>query len=145
MTRPTLMALFLLGCGHTKTAPSPSLTIGTPTVQHAGSDQALSAGSIDLEQVTEEVERRLGDLKQCYNRRLLVNPDLSGEVLIHWGISTSGEATHACITRDTVEDDELRSCVNKLALDGQYPPSQWQAVDVSIPFRFTPGGASPVR
>lgn len=96
--------------------------------------------SLDIDAVTAEVQRHLADLRQCYVERLAENPALSGEVLIHWGISDQGRPSHQCLTADTVEDKGVTDCVNALVQAGRYPAARpGETVGVNVPFRFTPG------
>jgi hypothetical protein len=124
-------------------APAPAslgtLSVGGPFVR--GSDPFRSPeirGALDLSLVATEVKRHLGNLEQCYERRLAVEPALSGTVIIHWTIAATGKVTDACITEDTVGDREIIACVNKLVLEGgPFPAPRGGSVDVSLPFVFT--------
>ncbi len=66
-------------------------------------------------------------------------PDLSGQVVIHWGIDPAGAVMEQCITRDTVEDKAITTCVNGLVSAGPYPLNVDYALDVSYPFVFGAG------
>jgi len=120
-------------------APAPApISLGALYIE--GDLSPVVSGSIDLDQVTKEVERHLPDLADCYSKQLRDTPELEGEVLIHFAIDTEGDFMHACITRDTVEDSAVRACVNELVAAGDYPPANGQPVDVTVPFNFTPQG-----
>jgi len=116
-----------------------TLSLGAPylDVERLPPPALTPEDTLDLSLVESEVKRHLGDLKQCFERRLLVHPELSGEVVIHWTITTAGEVTEQCITRDTVGDDEVRACVNKLVEESRFPAPRGGAVRVSFPFVFT--------
>jgi len=118
-----------------------TLSLGAPSVQGAHSDAfrppALAPeDTIDLALVADEVQRHLGDLKQCYERRLLARPALSGQVVIHWIITATGEVSDRCITQDTLGDADVRACVNELVASAQFPAPRGTAVDVTFPFVF---------
>ena len=135
------------------TSPAPqlpssrgTLTMGTPSVRESDPTDLLvirdlaarREGTADLAAVASEVTRRLGDLDQCYQRRLASNPALSGTVTVHWVIEPSGHVPDACITNDTVHDRELVACVNRLVLaGGDFPGAVDGPVDVELPFVFT--------
>jgi beta-lactamase regulating signal transducer with metallopeptidase domain len=155
----TLAAAATLACS---SSPPPSLTEGTSTTAPASRGTlsvgapfvrdplgppyvresfrpSASQGALDLSLVATEVKRRLGDLEQCYERRLAVKPALAGTVVIHWVIDETGMVPDACITKDTVGDPEVSACVNKLVLEGgSFPAPSGGSVDVSLPFVFTP-------
>ena len=115
-----------------------ALSVGAPLV-HAWDmvHPPATHGAVDLSLVAAEVQRRLGSLEQCYERRLAVNPALSGTVVIHWTIAETGEVPDACITTDTVGDREVTDCVNQLVQHGRFPAPHGGSVDVSFPFVFT--------
>ncbi|MDB4971121.1 MAG: antirepressor regulating drug resistance protein [Myxococcales bacterium] len=121
-------------------APRGSLSVGAPSVRDSGVTHAVrspaSAADRTLDLVAKEVESHMGDLKQCYERRLLVHPELSGMVVMHWNITATGEVSEMCVTEDTLGDAAVIACVNKLVEDSWFPPARgW--VDVSFPFVFT--------
>ena len=91
---------------------------------------------------TEAIESRLGELEECYERRLRVHPELAGKVVIHANISMTGEVDERCITEDTVDDAEIRACVNALVQNTRFPIPYDGPVDVSFPFVFTPRSAA---
>ncbi|NVB84010.1 MAG: M56 family metallopeptidase, partial [Kofleriaceae bacterium] len=128
------------------TSPSPSprtaavhgtLSIGAPFVRDPYPYGApVSHGAVDLSLVATAVKARLGELEQCYERRLAIDPTLAGTVVIHWTIDETGRVPEACITEDTVGDPSISDCVNKLVREGLFPAPRGGAVDVSFPFVF---------
>jgi hypothetical protein len=119
-------------------APRGTLSLGAPYVdaERLPPPAVTPEDTFDLSLVEHEVNRHLGDLKECFEQRLLVHPELSGEVVIHWTIATDGGVAEQCITRDTVNDDEVRDCVNKLVERSRFPPPSGP-VRVSLPFVFS--------
>lgn len=132
------------------TSPSPglpdaapslgALSMGTMSVREPPPVGALAplSGDVDLALVTAEVQRRLGTLEACYQRRLATDPTVAGTIVIHWVIDEDGSVPEACITNDTVLDGALTDCVNAVVKDGAFPAPRGGAVDVSIPFVFQP-------
>ena len=96
---------------------------------------AIAADTLNVSIVTREVQRHLGDLQQCYDQRLRLNPALSGEVVVHWMIAPSGEVVEQCVSGDTLGDPEVVACVNALVKTSRYPVSS-APFEVSIPFVF---------
>lgn len=116
-----------------------ALSLGDPyvDVERLPPPAVTPEDTLDLSLVSSEVGRHLGDLKQCFEQRLLVHPELSGEVVIHWTITTDGGVSEQCITRDTLNDDEVRECVNKLVEESRFPAPRGGPVRVSLPFVFS--------
>jgi beta-lactamase regulating signal transducer with metallopeptidase domain len=129
--------LLLSTSGAATRAKVSTLTVGAP-FRNDGyvSGAPTMHGTIDLSLVAAEVQRRLPDLEACYQRRLEANAALAGIVVIHWVISPTGVVVEQCITKDTVGDQELTECVNKLVSDGSFPAPSGGAVDVAFPFVF---------
>lgn len=131
--------------------PTGTLTVGEPFARQPGrlrSPGFLQPPSLqeelDLTLVTAEVKRRLGPLRECYQRRLAdtssasasASASLAGTVVIHWTIAENGEVPESCITSDTVGDPELADCVSALVHGGRFPAPRGGAVPVSFPFVF---------
>lgn len=93
----------------------------------------------DLSGITAEVQRHLPELQACYQRRLQEQPDLAGEVVIHWVLQPDGQITEQCIRTDTVADDPLRECVNALVAASDFPAPSAEPLDVTLPLVFRAG------
>lgn len=125
-------------------APAADVSIGKPSVRDPEARPFQQPGLLPedanyLAVVAIEVQRHAEDLKRCFQGRRLVNPALSGEVVIHWTITTDGKVPDQCITRDTVGDPEIADCVNKLVTDSRFPAPPGAAVSVEFPFVFRKG------
>lgn len=118
--------------------PPGTVTLGAPSTD--GADDALAplrfGGTPVPWMVETEVRNHVGELQQCYERRLRVHPQLSGQVVMHWTITPSGDVPEQCVTEDTVGDDELLVCVNDLVKASRFPTSG-APLRVSFPFVFT--------
>ena len=119
-------------------AVSERLSVGAPFVRDFYATRPAGfQGAPDLAAISAEVQRHVAELDQCYQRRLAEHPTLAGTVVIHWTITETGAVPDQCITEDTVHDEAINDCVNKLVSAGHYPPSIGGPVDVSFPFVFT--------
>ena len=133
------------------TAPAargPAVTLGTPSLREApfladptSFAMPASGGTFDVAAVTAEVEGHLGELQQCYARRLAVTPTLAGQIVIHGAITPSGDVADVCIIEDTVGDRELAECVNQLIKARHFAPPRGGSVDVQFPLTFVRAGA----
>jgi beta-lactamase regulating signal transducer with metallopeptidase domain len=122
-----------------------SVSVGAPHIQYgprppfqqpAFQQQAAPEDASYLEAVSTEVKRHAAELAGCFERRLRVHPELAGEVVIHWTITSDGKVPDQCITRDTVGDTEVADCVNQLVTDARFPAPHGAAVNVEFPFVF---------
>lgn len=82
-----------------------------------------------------EVARNAGHLQRCWAARVDAAPVREGVVAIHAHVGPDGLVHGQCIGEDTVEDDDVRRCVNDLLSMGRYPTSDG-TVDVSFQFRL---------
>ena len=99
----------------------------------------LAAEGSDLGGVEAEVRRHLGELRQCYDERLLAHPGLSGEIVIHWGINPDGTVEEQCITSEALDEPDpgLVACVNALVAGSRFPVGKG-SLAVEFPFTFSP-------
>lgn len=135
--RPVFLIFVIGGCSFpgSQNESFATVTLEAPYILEPPLDFVVD--SVHLVQVKEVLETRISELELCYAKRLLENPKLSGEVVIHSLISTDGLSIEQCITKDTVEDEGIRSCVNRFISEGQYPPSDSQSGNITFPFVFT--------
>jgi hypothetical protein len=148
-----LAGVVLLACTSSPASSLGTLSVGMASVREppvgpyarAAFSAQAQPGSLDLSLVTDEVNRRLGALEACYERRLAVKPALTGTVEIHWVIDEHGNVPEACITKETVGDREIVDCVNALVGKGGFPAPRGGAVDVTMPFVFAPRAAIAAR
>jgi hypothetical protein len=111
-----------------------TLFLGLPQVE-ADLPPALAEDPIDASLVAREVQRHVGDLEQCYARRLRLRPELSGTVVIRWTI-TAGMVFEQSVLSDTLRDGEVLTCVMDLLHEARFPVSAGGPVEVTLPFGF---------
>jgi beta-lactamase regulating signal transducer with metallopeptidase domain len=95
--------------------------------------------SIDKSVVEAEILRHLGQLEQCYEARRQERPGLVGKVIMHWSIQ-DGRATEHRVQQNTLEDDEVISCLETIIEQAKFPVVPGDPVEVAFPFFF---GAPP--
>lgn len=79
-------------------------------------------------------------IKLCYQRRLEVNPDLRGEMLITFVIRWSGKVQDIEVVKTNIGDAKLQSCVISRIKGWKFTPIPQAEGDVSVayPIRFFP-------
>ncbi len=80
------------------------------------------------------VNRYTGQLKYCYDKRLLANPSLSGRVEIGWSLA-GGAVEGLYIVTNSTGDQDLAQCVMNKIRRWKFPSDM--VGDVSFPFVFT--------
>jgi hypothetical protein len=104
----------------------------------------MATGELDKRMIQRAIRKKLPRLQHCYQRRLLANPELAGEVETQLVISGLGHVVSAAASG---VDDELANCVAEVMETVQIPATKGgdkQLVNVRYPFTFRPAdGESP--
>lgn len=111
---------------------------GGPEVKVA--QVAAGSGTVDEEigdtgKVTNVVKRYAGQLKYCYEKRLLDNPNLEGRVEIGWTV-LDGKVEGLYVVSNSTGDGELANCIMKKVRRWTFP-AEISGDIPSWPFVFT--------
>ncbi len=101
------------------------LQLGEPT----------AAGEIDKTTVRKVVRQNLAKLQYCYEKTLLANPGIEGNVTVKFTIGIEGSVIDATATG--VHPD-VESCVVQQVRTFKFPRPTAGTVEVSYPFAFKP-------
>ena len=101
---------------------------------------AAGSGTVDEEigdtgKVTDVVKRYAGQLKYCYEKRLLENPNLEGRVEIGWSV-LDGKVEGLYVVSNSTGDGELADCIMKKVRRWTFPADISGDIP-SWPFVFT--------
>jgi hypothetical protein len=93
-------------------------------------------GKIDSKAVNKYINARFGQVRTCYERRLKINPLLAGKVDLNIGIGLSGKAKSISVTKDTVGDQQMISCVKGVIRSWSFPKPEGGKVIIAKQFTF---------
>ena len=82
-----------------------------PRPRGGGGGGSDKMGTIDGKAVNRYINTRFSQVRTCYERRLKINPLLEGKVDLKIGINTKGKASSISVTKDTVRDPQMISCI----------------------------------
>jgi hypothetical protein len=99
----------------------------------AGSEKM---GKIDGKAVNRYINTRFGQVRTCYERRLKINPLLAGKVDLNIGINTKGKASAISVTKDTVRDPQMISCIKGVIRSWDFPKPEGGKVVIAKQFTF---------
>jgi hypothetical protein len=100
-------------------------TIGPPSISGAGYDKSI---------IRRYIRRAIDKIGYCYDKQLLANPDLRGEILVTFFITPTGTVQRAS---GTGFDREVAACVAGVIESIAFPaPSDGTGVQVNYPFSF---------
>jgi TonB family protein len=100
----------------------------------------LVVGPLATSAIVAVVDRRMHEIRYCYHRRLLRQPQLAGELAVRFTVSGSGRVASAHVSSSTVPDAAVGDCAATYFRWMQFPaPAGGRRVVVSYPFLFSPG------
>jgi hypothetical protein len=104
------------------------------TVPQVSIGQPSANGDLDKNIIRRFIKRNLPKITYCYEKQLLVKPDLEGTVTTQFFISPNGSVASS---NATGVDPEVASCVAAVIKDIEFPkPKGGGGVQVNYPFSF---------
>jgi TonB family protein len=98
---------------------------------------AASAGSLDEEDIKKVIQEHLGEVRACYQQRLVAPAYPQGRVTTRFSIGFDGHVRSSCVLETTVGDPQLDRCVVDAILNWRFPrPMNGDWVLVEYPFVF---------
>jgi len=98
-------------------------------------------GQIDRDAVAQVINDHVGEIRGCYERALLTNPNVgAGKVALEWTIGAGGTVTEIGTKTSTLRSPEVVGCVLDLFRGLQFPKPLGGVVIVSYPLLFNAVG-----
>lgn len=89
------------------------------------------------DQISDVIEANKEPLVACYEKEMIQNPKLEGQVNIAFVIGTKGNVTDTKILPGTLNDKKVETCIEKVVANLRFPePNGNVAVKVNYPFKF---------
>ncbi|HEV8322253.1 MAG TPA: AgmX/PglI C-terminal domain-containing protein [Myxococcota bacterium] len=101
-------------------------------------DPGLTDSGIDEAGIAMVVRHHLPNIRACLERRLKINPTLSGRVEVQFTIGEDGAVPAAKVVKDTVGDPAVGDCIVGEMRDWRFPRPVDGAVNLIYPFVFPP-------
>jgi hypothetical protein len=101
-----------------------------------GGGDSVKMGTIDTKAVKRYINTRFSQVRQCYERRLKINPLLEGAVDLNISINTRGKASSVSVTKDTVRDPQMITCIKGVIRSWQLPKPEGGRVIIAKQFTF---------
>lgn len=102
--------------------------------------EAFGTGTLDQNEIAQQVNRRKGAITACYEKQLKKNPKLSGKVKVQFTIQESGRVDEARVIEDSTGDGAVGQCIVENIKRWRFPKPDGGSVTVAYPFLFTPAG-----
>ncbi|MCK6526707.1 TonB family protein [Myxococcota bacterium] len=103
----------------------------------AGDADVLGAPS-DAKNIRAVVQRKLPQIKACYDEQLKGNPDLEGKVVVFWVIRGSGKVGEVRVQENTTGNKDMEECIIRRIRRWEFNPTEdEQDAEVTYPFIFS--------
>ena len=92
-------------------------------------------GALDKEIIRRIIRRHINEVKYCYAKELMANPNLGGRVIIQFTIAATGQVASAFVQSSTLGNKTVELCIAKAVRRWLFPkPKGGGIVIVSYPF-----------
>ena len=102
-----------------------------------GGDEEEAVGGLDKSLIAAVVQANIGQIKHCYEKQLLVDPNLFGKVVAAWTIDKEGKVSLSSVKKSTMNSRNVENCIVAKIKNWNFPkPKGGGQVLVSYPFLF---------
>lgn len=102
-----------------------------------GGDEAEAIGGLDKSLIAAVVQQNIGQIKHCYERQLIVDPNIFGKIVAQWTINTEGAVSTTSVKSTTMNNKPVENCILAKIKGWNFPkPKGGGQVMVSYPFLF---------
>jgi hypothetical protein len=117
---------------------SPTVNRAKPKVKPSFTPGPPKAGNFcKSDDIKSVVSKKSARIRNCYERRLLADPKLSGKVIAQWKIQLDGSVKDAKVSTSTIGDDEVGRCLVRLLETSKFNTPDGGICVVEYPFTFT--------
>ena len=103
---------------------------------HVRIGNATATGDLDKNIIRRYIRRKMSRIRYCYEKQLLLVPDIKGRVVATFDITSTGSVANA---NAKGVDVGVANCVVSVLKTIKFPkPKNGQSVSVSYPFSFRP-------
>lgn len=100
-------------------------------------EESIVDGGLDKSVIAAVIQNNLSQIKYCYERQLVAEPDLFGKVVMTWQINASGMVEATTVKQTTLNSSAVEQCMISKISGWKFPqPKNGTKVTVSYPFLF---------
>lgn len=100
-------------------------------------EESIVDGGLDKSVINAVIQNNLSQIKYCYERQLVAEPDLFGKVVASWVITAQGLVENAAVKQTTLNSNPVEQCMLAKISGWKFPqPKNGTKVHVSYPFLF---------
>jgi hypothetical protein len=100
-------------------------------------EESIVDGGLDKSVIAAVIQNNLGQIKYCYERQLVAEPELFGKVVMTWQIIGSGAVESPNVKQTTLNSPPVEQCMAMKIAGWKFPqPKNGSKVTVTYPFLF---------
>ena len=100
-------------------------------------EESIVDGGLDKSVIAAVIQNNLSQIKYCYERQLVAEPDLFGKVVATWFINAAGTVETATVKQTTLNSTPVEQCMLSKISGWKFPqPKNGTRVTVTYPFLF---------
>lgn len=104
----------------------------------------LKQDCLSTQTISRVVRAKQAQLRACYERALIYNKELKGQLSLELTIDPNGKITHAQANADTIKSERVTQCVLQTMRSLHFPAyTGCQRVVANYPLRFAPSTTTP--
>lgn len=99
--------------------------------------QISGSGSISESELMKILSKYLSRFQYCYEKALLTNASLAGNLTMQWTIQTSGRSGDVKVVRSQLNNASVHNCMSAELSKISFPAPKGGSVTIKYPFAFT--------
>ncbi len=114
-----------------------ALPPGPPSTAPVGATPPRASGTLDPASIQAVVKSRLPEIRRCYERGKMDEPDLKGRVTVKISVSATGAVSSSTIETSTLGNGRVESCIIDAVQGWRFPaPTGGTFAVISYPFNL---------
>lgn len=110
--------------------------VGSADVGAVEEEAEIGTG-LDRDAVAAVIRANIGQVRYCYERKLIANPNLFGKILVQFSIEGKGVVQRPKVIKTTLSDADVEGCILRRLSQWKFPtPPAGTSVLVTYPFLF---------
>ena len=102
-----------------------------------GSMSVSGPGNADESEIERALAKFMSKFQYCYEKALLSNPNLGGNIVFKWTIQTSGRTSNPKVVKSEMSERSLHDCIGGVLKQVPFPKPKGGTVDVTKTFTFS--------
>jgi hypothetical protein len=94
-------------------------------------------GNVNESEIEKALSKFMSKFQYCYEKALLSNPSLGGNVVFKWTIESGGKTKNPKVVKTQMNDAQLNTCIGDVLKQVPFPKPKGGSVDITKTFTFS--------